>query len=259
MARASLMRTRPETLWNGQGPYLWAAAAVAAVAGLAIGVLSARLPEPENAAAAQPRTSSAAVIPAASHSAPVTTWPSAGNAAALTITAQQTLVVDTALLNVFNTFLLKPGDDRAERLKAYLKSRLPATAWAEAVQLAERYQTYMQAHDDLLAAQHLNRDMQASTVDIERIAIWREQRDRVRQRLLGERVVQAWYQNDDAQLDQVVQEWRQRVADAQGVALQGERYPVPHWSNPAEEEKHRQYMVGVLQGVVTRYAMRRAQ
>ncbi|MGN6262977.1 MAG: hypothetical protein ACTHNO_19765 [Ralstonia sp.] len=251
------MRIRTETLRDGQGLYLCAAAAFAAVIGLSIGVLSTQLHESENAAANEPHTSSAAVLSAQPASAPGTTSSRVGTAPALAITEQQTLVVDTALLNVFNTFLLKPDGDRAEQLAVYLKSKLPPTALAEAVQLAERYQAYMQAHDELLAAQHLNGNIQAATVDIDRIAIWREQRDRLRQRVVGDRVAQAWYQNDDAQLDQVLQEWRQRVADAQGVTLQGERYPVPHWSNPAQEERHREYMVGVLRGVVRGYGEQR--
>jgi hypothetical protein len=257
MARAPAMRIRTETLRDRHALSLCAAAAFAAAIGLSIGVLLTHVPEPENAAAVAPRTSSAVVTSSAPRSTPITTSAAAGNGPALAITEQQTLVVDTALLNVFNTFLLEPDGDRAEQLAAYLKSKLPPTALAEAVRLAERYQAYMQAHDELLAAQQLNGNIQAATVDIDRIAIWREQRDRLRQRVLGDRVVQAWYQNDDAQLDQVLQEWRQRVADAQGVTLQGERYPVPHWGNPAQEEKHREYMVGVLRGVVMGYAERR--
>jgi hypothetical protein len=247
---------RTEAPRDRRGLYLSAAAALAAVVGLSIGVMTTRLPESKSAAAAEPRTSAAAVTSSAPNRTPITTSAGVGHAPALTITEQQTLVVDTALLNVFNTFLLKPEQDRAAQLKAYLESTLPPPALADALQLAERYQAYMQAHDALLAAQHLSSNMQPATVDIERIAIWREQRDRLRQRLLGDRAVQAWYQNDDAQLDQVLQEWRQRAADAQGVSLQGERYPVPHWRDPEQEARHQEYMVGVLRGVVRRYAMR---
>ncbi|MGN6141877.1 MAG: hypothetical protein ACTHNV_23525 [Ralstonia sp.] len=250
------MRIQTEPLRDRRTWHLSAVAVGAAVVGLSIGVMTTRLPESENPAAVEPHASGADLISPAPNRMPITTSAGGGDAPALTITAQQTLVVDTALLNVFNTFLLKHDDDRAEQLKAYLSSKLPPTASAEAVRLAERYQAYMHAHDELLTAQHLSSDMQAATVDIERIAVWREQRDRLRQRLLGDRVVKAWYQNDDAQLDQVLQEWRQRMADAQGVNLQGERYPVPHWSDPTQEARHQEYMVGVLRGMVTRYAMR---
>lgn len=253
------MRIRTEILRDRQGLTLGAAVVLAAVIGLSIGVMATRPPESKNAAAAEPHTSGTAVPSSAPQNRPITMSPRGGDAPALTTTEQQRLVVDAALLHVFNTFLLKPDDDRVEQLKAYLKSKLPPAALAETMQLADRYQAYMQAHDALLAAQHLNGNMQAATVDIDRIAIWREQRDRLRQRLLGDRVAQAWYQNDDAQLDQVLQEWRQRVADAQGVNLQGERYPVPHWRDPAQEERHREYMVGVLRGVVRAYGVMRAE
>lgn len=249
------MRTQSEPVRDRRGLYLCVAALFAAVVGLTIGVVTTRLPELGSPAALEPYTSSHA----APTSVPITTLAGTGDDLGISITEQQALVVDTALLNVFNAFLLKPDDDRANQLRGYLKSKLPPPAYAEAMQLAERYQTYMQVHDELLAAQHLNGNMLASTVDVERIAIWREQRDRLRQRLLGDRAVQAWYQNDDAQLDQVLQEWRQRVADAQGAPSQGERYPVPHWSDPAEEDRHRGYMVGMLRAVVTSYAVRRAR
>ena len=178
----------------------------------------------------------------------------------LTVTDRQTLVVDTALLDVFNAFLLKADADRADQLKAALKSKLPPPAYAEAVQIAERYQAYMRAHDELLAAQHLPRFTQAADVDIERVETWRQQRDRLRQRLLGERVTQAWYQNDDARLDQVLQEWRQRAADARGASpvSADARYPVPHWRDPAEEATHLQYMLVVVREAVRGYGLLRA-
>jgi len=259
----SLMRAQSEPVRDRQGLYLCVAAVFAAAVGLTIGMMTTRLPEQASATVVAPHAPRVAATLATHASEPIPASRSASNDPGIAVTEQQTLVVDAALLNVFNSFLLKPDDGRAGQLMVYLKSKLSPPAYAEAAQLAERYQAYMQAHDELLAAQHLHRAMQASIVDIERVAIWREQRDRLRQRLLGDRVVQVWYQNDDAQLDQVLQEWRQRVEDArqasaQSAPPQAERYPVPHWRDPAEEARHREYMVGVLREVVTGYAARRA-
>ncbi|PTB20319.1 hypothetical protein C9I57_13335 [Trinickia symbiotica] len=172
------------------------------------------------------------------------------------------LIVNGALLGLIDSFLLENSDDdRADQLRRYLKGKLPAPAYGEAMEIVERYQTYMKAHDDLLAAQNLGHGRDVSAIDIDRIAIWRQQRDRLRRSILGDDVVQAWYQNDDAQLDQVLQEWRQRLEDSEGplsrAQAQALRYPVPHWHDKQAEEHHRQYMLRVLEKAVTSFADRR--
>ncbi|TKC86067.1 hypothetical protein FAZ69_22165 [Trinickia terrae] len=174
----------------------------------------------------------------------------------MAVTENHELIVNSALLDLINFFLLGQQDgDRADQLKAYLKANLPSPANSEAVRIVGRYQAYMKAHDDLLAAQNLGDATDASTVDIDRIAIWRQQRDRLRQSMLGAQVVQAWYQNDDAQLDQVIGEWRQRAEDDQASSSSApeSRYPVPHWLDKRDEEHHRRYMLEVLEKAVTSY------
>jgi hypothetical protein len=76
--------------------------------------------------------------------------------------------------------------------------------------------------------------------------------------MLGDQVVQTWYQNDDSQLAQAIDEWRQRAADQEGTteSAQQPRYPVPHWRNGREEEQHIQYLLGLLQKAVTSYSER---
>lgn len=253
------MRMQSGARRDRTGVTLCIAAAISAAVGLMIGVFGTRIDAPDAPATpAHPintTAASAANAPAPTPGSSTATSPSAIDLSNLTVTDRQTLVVDPALLDVFNAFLLKADADRADQLKTALKRTLPPVAYAEAVQIAERYQAYMRAHDELLAAQHLPRCTQATDVDIERVDTWRQQRDRLRQRLLGERVTQAWYQNDDAQLDQVLQEWRQRAADARGAsaASPDARYPVPHWRNPADEAKHLQYMLVVVREAVKEY------
>ncbi|MGF6264717.1 hypothetical protein OKW49_005645 [Paraburkholderia youngii] len=174
----------------------------------------------------------------------------------LIVAENHELIVNAALLDLINSFLLrKTDDDRADQLRIYLKSELPSPAYGEAERIVERYQAYMRAHDELLAAQHLAGATDASAVDIERVAVWCQQRDRLRRSILGDTVVQAWYQNDDAQLDQVLQEWRQRAEDDQAPELSAQqpRYPVPHWRNKSDEERHRQYMLRVLDHAMTSF------
>jgi hypothetical protein len=174
----------------------------------------------------------------------------------LAVTENHELIVNSALLDLINFFLLEQTDeDRADQLKIYLKSKLPSPASNEAVQIVDRYQAYMKAHDDLLAAQNLGHGTHTSAVDIDRIVTWRQQRDRLRRSILGDQVVQIWYQNDDAQLNQVLEEWRQRAEDekAPSSPMQGPRYPVPHFHNKSDEERHRQYLLGVLEKAVTSF------
>ena len=119
------------------------------------------------------------------------------------------LLVTPGLHDVFDYFLLQQaGGNQARALQAYLKSQLPAATYTQAQDLADRYQSYMQAHDALLASQNLG------TGDAERIASWREQRDRLRLGMLGENVVRIWYQNDDDRFAQAIDQLRQRGAAA---------------------------------------------
>lgn len=234
----------------------------AAVLVLSIVVLHGRHEEQEAVAARRPRSpvsTGAAAFGTQSSPEPALSGV-VPDEPGLAITESHELIVNGALLDLIDSFLLDNDEgDRADRLKRYLKSKLPAPADGEAMQIVEHYQTYMAAHDDLLAAQNLRHVRDGSVVDIDRIAIWRQQRDRLRRSVLGDDVVQTWYQNDDAQLDQVLHEWRQRSEnnDASQSQSQAPRYPVPHWHDKKAEEHHRQYMLGVLDKAVTSFADRR--
>ncbi|NVH78111.1 hypothetical protein FSB08_38040 [Paraburkholderia sp. JPY432] len=221
-----------------------------------MGVLRILQADPEPAVvspASEARPAAAAFGPAGSPGSS----PSVGHDdAGLAVAENHELIVNAALLDLINSFLLrKTDDDRADQLRTYLKSELPSPAYGEAERIVERYQAYMRAHDELLAAQHLAGATDASALDIELVAVWCQQRDRLRRSILGDTVVQAWYQNDDAQLDQVLQEWRQRVEDDQAPELSAQqpRYPVPHWRNKSDEERHRQYMLRVLDHAMTSF------
>jgi lipase chaperone LimK len=130
----------------------------------------------------------------------------------LNVEPNQQLVIDPGLLEVINYFLLEQtGADRVGALQSYLKSKLPPPAYAQASSIVERYMAYMKAHDNLLQGQNLGAEDVASRAhNIERLRTWREQRDRLRMDTLGENVVRAWYQNDDAVLNEIFQELQLR-------------------------------------------------
>ena len=181
----------------------------------------------------------------------------------LAATENQELIVNSALLDVINFFLLERSDgDRTNALRSYLKSNLPDPAYREAEQIVGHYQAYMTEYDNLLAVQNLGAQSAAmSSLDLSRIATWCEQRDRLRKNVLGDKVTEAWYQNDDAQLKQVVDELRQHRDGAsqeqgQDASSQYARPmpPIaPRWSNVVDEVHHNVYMQEVLAKATTSF------
>ncbi|HSY30261.1 MAG TPA: hypothetical protein VK832_22290 [Burkholderiaceae bacterium] len=134
----------------------------------------------------------------------------------LTADASQHLVINDALLQVINFYLLEQApSNRADVLQRYLAKSLPPPAYAEAAQILAHYQSYMKAHDDLLAGQNLGgQDFGSRSRNIERLLTWREQRDRLRLNMLGDKVAQAWYQNDDLRFKEVLDELHEAASAA---------------------------------------------
>lgn len=168
------------------------------LAGLTMLVLALNLGQDssEQAGAAAPPVMQDATpaLPAAAlpKPAPPPSAPVSGHAA---------LVVDRALLDLFHAYLLEQsGPARADALRLHLKQTLAPGAYLEAAALVERYLAYMAAHDALLTVQDIKSN------DLRRIAVWCDQRDRLRQRMLGSAVTQAWYGQEDAQLKRIVDE-----------------------------------------------------
>lgn len=166
--------------------------------------------------------------------------------AGLAAGADGKLQVNAALHDVFDYFLLQQtGNDQARALEAYLKSKLPPAAYTQAQDIASHYQSYMQAHDALLASQNLGAG------DVERIASWREQRDRLRVGMLGENVVQAWYQQDDAGFAEALEQLRQRGPGVTLTQVKGRSL-----SNQEQEDNN---MLGIIADETKSYSVRRQE
>jgi lipase chaperone LimK len=130
-----------------------------------------------------------------------------GPPAGVAVADNQHLLVNFELRGVLDYFLLERADpDRVSAMQQYLQSKLPAPAYADARQIVEHYQAYMQAHDALLASQNLGSpNTEPHNLDVYRIVSWKEQRDRLRLNMLGEPAVQAWYAEDDERLNKALQ------------------------------------------------------
>lgn len=182
--------------------------------------------------------------------------------ARLEVAPDHSLVVNSGLLEVIHSFLLvRSGGDQGAALRQYLSRQLPSPANAQAVRIAQDYQGYMQEHDKLLSAQNLDLHGEAvQAAEIARVATWQEQRSRLRQRMLGDMIVRAWYENSDLQLSQALDELRRSGADgsapseaepasATGASLR----PLPHWHNPVDAERHRLYLISLLKDALVSF------
>ena len=174
-------------------------------------------------------TASAAPYPAAAAIAPD-----------LSLTDKQELIADFALHQLMDSFLLNRSE---AELEAYLRRALPAGAANEAIQIATRYQRYLTAHDELLAAQHFT-SADAPSQDLNRIISWQQQRQQLRIRTLGERIALEWFGNEDAYLGQALDEWRLR-SEGQAPATAGVA--------PEDQAAHEQHMRQVLSQAITAY------
>ncbi|OEZ98974.1 hypothetical protein [Duganella sp. HH101] len=174
-------------------------------------------------------TASAAAYPAAAAIAPD-----------LSLTDKQELIADFALHQLMDSFLLNRSE---AELEAYLRRALPAGAANEAIQIAARYQRYLAAHDELLAAQHFTSADPASQ-DLNRIISWQQQRRQLRIRMLGERIALEWFGNEDAYLGQALDEWRLR-SEGQAPATAGVA--------PEDQAAHEQHMQQALGQAIASY------
>lgn len=153
----------------------------------------------------------------------------------MALTDTQQLIADGALRSIMDSFLLARSDDgRLQALRDYLVRRLPPSATQEALQLAERYNAYLKQHDALLSAQNF-----PETPDPLRLASWQQQRRQLRVRLLGERVTEEWFGNEDTYLQQALAE-----------ATQPQDGPLAN----EEEAQHRLHMQQVLRDAVSKAA-----
>lgn len=135
----------------------------------------------------------------------------------LATTAEQHLTVNKALHDVIDYFLLggHPGEraQHVANLLAHLKQNLPGAAYAESVHIVQNYLAYLDAHDRLLereSAPAITADSKVSPLDVDRIASWVARRARLRQDLLGIKVAQIWFGEEETGTQQDLTKLRQR-------------------------------------------------
>lgn len=237
-----MMEQAGKTRW----PVMAAAAAAAIIGPIAFGW--ARWFEDDTAsrvpvivASAPPQTAPAATRPAVAGGV----WSAGGLGAStvdpeteIALTDDQELIADSALRKVMDLFLLgSAGDKGLPALLNELNRRLPPAAARDAGQLANSYNAYIVAHDQLLAAQGFG-----ATPDLNRLTGWQQQRAQLRSRMLGEKVVQEWFGTEDTYLSQALEEQRQQRDGTAPTSA----------SVDADEARHAQHMRQVLRGAIVR-------
>lgn len=176
--------------------------------------------------------------------APLSTLHPPGEA---TIDEKGNLLIDAELLQLLDYFLLHQGEDGPAALEQYLATALPEPARQQAIDIARRYRAYMAEHDRQLAAQR------AGLNNLSRVAAWVAQRDRLRSATIGDVAARAWYQNDDAQMQQAVFE----LSNSESMP-NAEAPGVPHWQNSEDAARHQRYLQQTVERNLLSYTARKA-
>ena len=184
----------------------------------------------------------------------------------LGVDASGHLLVNLPLRLVFDTFLA--GDAaptlaaRAQSLRTYLNGRLPDAARKEADALLTSYLAYIAAHDMQLARQQLDLkpDVALTLQQVERLASWQNQRQRLRQASFGIALAQTWFGADEAQLTQALAELRQRLGGAAASddnESESNRLRAQRMHNVSQDEARNAIMGEQITTAVTPYAARK--
>ena len=157
-------------------------------------------------------------------------------------TDQSDLIINHELLKLFCDYLtnsdifynelkLSDLDKNSTALLQGLHSKLPEKAFNQAESLVLNFKTYLIEHDELLARQGMRLDtIRLDSIDLNRLANWHQQRKLLRQRIFGMTVSTAWFDNDEAQLQQAIAE----LAKSATLPLQSQEDVADHGIDQAK-------------------------
>jgi hypothetical protein len=142
----------------------------------------------------------------------------------LAVTPGQQLLPNKEMRNVFDYFLAKGNSagrsGNFAKLDAHLKTVLPAPAYLEARQIASDYMNYLNAYDQMMAQGQTQprtetTSVPVDSVEMERFSTTLSQISRMRQSMLGVRIAQLWYADEEEGMQQNFAAVRQRNIDSQ--------------------------------------------
>lgn len=139
----------------------------------------------------------------------------------IAVTAEQHLVINHGLKDVFDHFLLVghlgAREEHISRLLVHLKATLPVPAFQEAEKIMRSYVSYLDAHDTLAARDAiptLSPNSVLTPPEVEGISRWLAQRTQLRQEFLGTHIAQVWFGEEEIRDQQIVTAIRQRGTTA---------------------------------------------
>lgn len=123
------------------------------------------------------------------------------------------LVPDLALRSLMDSFIV--SSKRSERvamaaqLRTLLRERLNQPAAGEADRLVTDYLAYLQAEEQMRAAERFTQPDPAglSEAEVRHLLAWQRQRAALRERMLGIPVASAWFDSEDARCSSALADW----------------------------------------------------
>jgi lipase chaperone LimK len=145
------------------------------------------------------------------------------------------LVPDLALRGLVDAFLVKSErSDRvamAAQLRALLHARLGQPAAGEADRLVTDYLAYLQAEEQMRAAERLTPPDPSglSQEQVRQLLAWQRQRAGLRERMLGIPAAHNWFDSEDARCTSALADWEKQ------------REPLDQQDDPYEQTMQRRY------------------
>jgi lipase chaperone LimK len=134
----------------------------------------------------------------------------------LSVDANGQLRPDRPLRMVFEFFLVRGEgadlDARAAQLRGHLERQVRGPALEQAKALAGAYVAYVRAYDEQLAGQHIALQPGAlpSPQQLDQLAVWQQQRARLRRSSFASALADLWFAADDAALANAIADLRER-------------------------------------------------
>jgi hypothetical protein len=128
------------------------------------------------------------------------------------------LVPDRALRSLMDEFLVKvkPSERQAMevQLRVFLRGRLRQPAAGEADRLVTDYLAYMNVEQQMLSRERFTQPDPSGLTDdqIKHLLAWQKQRAELRQRMLGTVAARAWFDAEDGDCANALNDWQKQMA-----------------------------------------------
>jgi hypothetical protein len=128
------------------------------------------------------------------------------------------LVPDRALRSLMDEFLVKGKQSERQameaQLRVFLRGRLSQPAAGEADRLVTDYLAYMNMEQQMLSRERFTQPDPSglSEEQIKHLLAWQKQRAELRQRMLGTAAASAWFDAEDGDCANALNDWQKQMA-----------------------------------------------